>query len=128
MQLTITQAAQRVGLSRATLYRHIQSGRLSVAVDENGRKWVDSSELDRVYGPDVHVRTSETLQERQEDVTGLHGQVADLRRQIAFLEGQIEIKDRQFQRLEERFDRLLEGPRTSQNLTFLQRLRDRFRR
>ncbi len=50
-KVTLTEAAQMVGVSRVTLYkRYINSGLLSVDRDQNGKPKVDTSELLRVFG------------------------------------------------------------------------------
>lgn len=50
-KVTLTEAAQMVGVSRVTLYkRYINSGILSVDRDKNGKPKVDTSELLRVFG------------------------------------------------------------------------------
>jgi hypothetical protein len=49
-KLTITQASQQFSVGRSTLYRSIQSGRITVH-HENGVKYIDSSEMVRVYRP-----------------------------------------------------------------------------
>ena len=51
--VTINEAANLVGKSIKTIYRHIESGKLSCVIDDNGRKMVDISELVRVYGLDL---------------------------------------------------------------------------
>ena len=37
-QFTIAEAARAVGVDRATLYRHIKAGRLSLTRDEKGKR------------------------------------------------------------------------------------------
>ena len=59
--LTVTEAAKAAHKSRATLYRHIQKGDLSVRQQPDGSKGIDTSELMRVFGP-LH---EETLQARK---------------------------------------------------------------
>lgn len=50
MQLTITEAAKLYRKQRKTLYRHIDSGRLSCSVRGDGHRVLDLSELMRCYG------------------------------------------------------------------------------
>jgi hypothetical protein len=45
-----SEASRLVGKSEKTLYRHVSQKRLSVTLDENGQKVIDTSELMRVYG------------------------------------------------------------------------------
>ena len=49
-EITISEAAKRDYASRATLQRHIKSGKLSVAREDNGFKYIQIAELERVYG------------------------------------------------------------------------------
>jgi predicted site-specific integrase-resolvase len=48
--VSISEAARLTGKSTKTLYRMVSQGRLSVSLDENGTKNVDTSELARVFG------------------------------------------------------------------------------
>lgn len=50
MQFTITEAANLYGKQRKTLYRHIDSGRLSAGVRGDGKRVIDLAELIRCYG------------------------------------------------------------------------------
>lgn len=54
MKYTVSQAAQIVGATRQTIYRHIDSKPISVVKDENGNQLIDASELIRVYGNDIN--------------------------------------------------------------------------
>lgn len=48
--LNLTQAAEAVGVTRKTLYKHLNDGKLSATRDSTGKRSVDVSELIRVYG------------------------------------------------------------------------------
>ena len=48
-KLTISEAARCVGVSRTTFYKHIKSKPITVGEDEDGKKYIDSSELVRAY-------------------------------------------------------------------------------
>lgn len=50
MKLTISAAARLYGMHRATLHRHLKSGRVSRAEFPDGSPAVDFSELRRAYG------------------------------------------------------------------------------
>jgi transposase-like protein len=63
-QLSISEAARAAGVDRATLYRHVKAGKLSLTRDEKGRRVVDASELCRVFPPvlqTVAVATAESV-------------------------------------------------------------------
>ena len=49
-KLNITQAARDWSIARSTLQRAIKSGKVSIHQDGNGAKYIDSSEMIRVYG------------------------------------------------------------------------------
>ena len=49
-KLNLSQAARVTGKSRMTLYRHIESGKLSAEKDATDNTCIDLSELQRVYG------------------------------------------------------------------------------
>ncbi len=48
--LTVRQAAQHVGITRQTMFRHIKQGKVSATVAHDGELRVDTAELLRVYG------------------------------------------------------------------------------
>lgn len=47
---SISSAARIVGVSRATIARHIKKGKLTATLDSENNKQIDASELVRVYG------------------------------------------------------------------------------
>ena len=49
-EITISEAAKRGYASRATLQRAIKNGKLSVAKEDKGFKYIQIAELERVYG------------------------------------------------------------------------------
>ena len=48
--LSVSEAAKLVGKSVKTIYRHIDTGKLSFTRNDNGAKSIDTSELVRAYG------------------------------------------------------------------------------
>ena len=56
MALSIREAASEVGVSKSTVLRAIQRGRLSAARDDDGNYNIEPSELFRVYAPRTEVR------------------------------------------------------------------------
>lgn len=52
--LSITEAAHAAGVSRRTIQRSVQSGRLSAATTATGERAIDTTELLRVFGPLRH--------------------------------------------------------------------------
>lgn len=51
---TVADAAKRAGVERTTLYRKLKKGELSAQSDASGNKFIEASELLRVY-PDADV-------------------------------------------------------------------------
>ena len=49
--LTITEAANQIGLTRPAIHKAIKSGRVSATKDDNGNYQIDAAELFRVYKP-----------------------------------------------------------------------------
>jgi len=63
--LTVRQAAEQVGVSRQTMFRHIKDGRVSATVDRDGQKQIDVSELLRVFGElQSPIATAKTASDR----------------------------------------------------------------
>ena len=92
----LTKSAELVGISRMTLVRHIQKGKLSSTIDEHGKKGVEVSELIRCYGElknvDVDIiPTSDSTDDPNniELIRELRDTIKDLRRDKSFLEGRI---------------------------------------
>ncbi len=92
----LTKSAELVGISRMTLVRHLEKGKLSSTVDEFGKKGVEVSELIRCYGELKNVDTDVTSTSDSTDGTNdnelireLRDTIKDLRRDKSFLEGRI---------------------------------------
>lgn len=49
-QLTVRDAADRVGVTRQTIFKYIRQGKLSATLSRDGQKQIDVSELIRVFG------------------------------------------------------------------------------
>lgn len=47
---TIQEAMKLTGVSRRTLYNHSDAGRVSYSVGQDGRRYFETAELERVYG------------------------------------------------------------------------------
>lgn len=109
MRYTVNEAAQIVGTTRQTIYRHIDSKPISVIKDDNGNQLIEASELIRVYGDDIDFdalnsdKPKNVTSQKQQDVT-LRDieipesfedkiQLARFEEQIANLKQQLEQKD-----------------------------------
>ena len=62
MALSIREAAREGGVSKSTVLRAIQRGRLSAGRDDDGNYNIEPSELFRVYAPRTEVRTGSSGQ------------------------------------------------------------------
>ena len=49
--LTFSQAARVIYASRSTIYRYVKKGKISVLQLPNGKRGIDITELERVFGP-----------------------------------------------------------------------------
>jgi hypothetical protein len=56
-KLNLSQAAKVTGKNRTTIWRHINSGKLSAERNRDGLPFVDTSELIRVYGELTSIAT-----------------------------------------------------------------------
>lgn len=85
--LNITQAAEAVGITRKTLYSHIDKGLVSVT-RQQGKRYVDVSELIRYYGsvslPQEKVSAVTRSQTKHDDDTilAMQRELVELRRLI----------------------------------------------
>lgn len=116
MNVRPSRAAQLAGVARSTLYKDIEDGKLSAALDGKGRKVIDVAELERVYGAlslddtepseDVRVRHIETDEKDASDNTLQH-EVAFLRERLQEKDARLREKDATIDDLRGERDRLL---------------------
>ena len=93
-KLTIKEALAVISVSESSLRRDIKKGKVSSEKDLQGRRRIDVSELERVYGqlkhaneapdiPDASVRERQmTLDDTPKIIALLEGQVQDLKAQL----------------------------------------------
>lgn len=67
-KLNLSQAAKAVGKNRTTIWRHINTGKLSSERNNDGNPVVDTSELLRVYGEIINFAT-DTEERKQHQAT-----------------------------------------------------------
>jgi hypothetical protein len=67
-KLNLSQAAKVTGKNRTTIWRHVNSGKLSAERDRDGLPFVDTSELIRVYGELTSIAT-EPLKKKSHGAT-----------------------------------------------------------
>jgi peptidoglycan hydrolase CwlO-like protein len=92
--LNVSQAARVAGKSRKTIQTHIKSGRLSVARVEDGQKWIDPVEVERVYGglvtPDTAPPSAKNTQDNAPQITQVfQAQIQRLEHEVQRLLDQI---------------------------------------
>lgn len=90
MQFTITEAAKLYGKQRKTLYRHIESGRISAGIRGDGKRVIDLAELIRCYGePSNKITASDTESTRKDtagDTLATQALLDEIRKQTAVIE------------------------------------------
>ena len=82
---TISEAARLTGKARSTLHRHIKSGKLSKGEDDDGMPVIDTSELQRVYGPLQLQHSSETVAIIQHETPQKDSQNSSLQAEVEAL-------------------------------------------
>ncbi|HBQ2909806.1 TPA: helix-turn-helix domain-containing protein [Klebsiella pneumoniae] len=113
--LNLTQAAEAVGITRKTLYSHIDKGLVSVT-RQQGKRYVDVSELIRHYGsvslPEEKVNTITRSQTKHDDdaISAMQRELVELRKLIE--KQQLLLEDKQ------------EADRLREQMTGLQNERD----
>jgi hypothetical protein len=110
-KVSIIQAAKLAGISRTTLYgKYIKLGKLTVEVDIDGVKKIDTSEIIRVFGKidGVQGEQSANVQNVQHITPSVHGDgQAVLQERINGLEALLEAKDSTIAALQQQSDRLV---------------------
>jgi hypothetical protein len=93
VKLSISEAARRAGVDRATIHRKIREGVLSKEIGEGDRPFIDLSELARLYplavAPAQGARSDVPqlrTEERAGDSNGLAVEIAVLRERVSALE------------------------------------------
>jgi hypothetical protein len=66
-KVNMTQAAKLAGVSRNTLHRHVQKGKVSKEIDGKGSPVISIAELERVYGTLTGGDSNDTAPKLQHD-------------------------------------------------------------
>ena len=110
--LTLTQAAKTAGIARSTLYRAIHNGRISVISQPNGSKGIDTSELQRVFGPLQSTTKPARQHDAPQDVALLQTRIDALERENGLLRDEIQAsRERESKLLDVISQGLLEAPK-----------------
>ena len=81
-RLSPAEAVKVIPVSESTLRRDLKSGKVSFTTDNNGKKQIDVSELERVYGQLTISENQENGNGNEKIVNLLEGQVNDLKAQL----------------------------------------------
>ncbi|MFX1768093.1 DNA-binding protein [Paraburkholderia sp. A1RI-2L] len=84
--VSISEAARLTGKSTKTLYRLASQGKLSLSLDENGAKKVDTSELVRVFGEFKQSGENPIETDSESRVRQLEAEISVLRQAAAQLD------------------------------------------
>lgn len=112
MHFSLSDAANKVGMSRSSIYRLIDEGKLSATTDHRGRKVIELTELLRVFGNIEQNETTRqdkqenkknnsvrinknTVQDTSGSVTSVLLEVEQLRAQLQIKEMELKLKDRE---------------------------------
>lgn len=67
MKYTVIEAAKIAGISRQTIYRHIDKKPISTEKDDEGNIFIDASELLRIYGDKLNFDVTKTKADNKEN-------------------------------------------------------------
>ena len=104
MAYSLGQAAKAAGISKTSLHRAIQKGRVSAAKNDNGSYVIDPSELHRVYPPISETDRSANPDLGQDGTAETAIETAVLRREVQLLNERLTDKETVIADLKERLD------------------------
>ncbi len=103
MKVSISEAARRAGVKRTTIYRKLESGKLSKELGEDGQPCIELSELSRIY-PRLVTDPVQRREDRKSTPEN-SGEITVLRQLVDVLKQDKEHLARQVERLNEQVDR-----------------------
>lgn len=122
MNFNLADAAKKVGISRSSIYRLIDEGKLSATTDRRGKKVVELSELLRVFGSiqeeTEQDKTQENKKHKPVNASGLTGRTGQdtlfstvqelehLRTQLQLKDMELRLKDKELELANERMQDL----------------------
>lgn len=104
MAYTLGQAAKAAGVSKTSLHRAIQKGRVSAAKNDNGSYEIEPSELHRVYPPVTNEERSANLDLGQSGTPETDVETEVLRREVQLLRERLDDKESVIGDLRERLN------------------------
>lgn len=115
MKLNLSQAAEKAGVSRNTLYKHIKEGKVSAQREANGRQFIELSELLRAYGA-LSGQSAQDSEPKPRKVhtpntsaTPLEVQLAIAEERVRQLEARLQEKAEAASKLEQQYERIIQG-------------------
>ena len=118
-EITISEASKRGYASRATLQRAVKNGKLSISKEENGYKYIQIAELERVYGATgdtpASIQANATPQSGNKN-SSLSSQLAVAQKEIELLREQANKHEAEKEKYEEREKRLLDQVEATQRM------------
>ena len=106
--LTFSQAVQVARASRSTIYRYVQQGRISAVRLPNGKRGIDTAELERVFGPLKKLEPSQDVPKKQTRTVKTQSGISQERDAvIGLLRQQVELLERELTSAKEEKARLL---------------------
>ena len=117
--LTFSEAARVTKRSLSTIYRYVKEDTISAVQLPNGKRGIDTTELERVFGPLKPLDTSQDAPVKQEKTVKAQIDVFRERDEVVgLLRQQVELLERELMNAEEKAkllglleQRLLESPR-----------------
>ena len=107
---SVRDAAQRVGISRQTMFRYIKEGKISATTDRDGQKQIELTELLRVFGelqPETETPTTPRNSPRPVSRdTATTPATSQYQMEILRLQAQLEIKTAELDLAKERINEL----------------------
>lgn len=120
---SVRDAAQRVGISRQTMFRYIKEGKISATTDRDGQKQIELTELLRVFGelqPETETPTTARNSPRPVSRdTATAPATSQYQMEILRLQAQLEIKTAELDMAKERINEL----KTAQHETAVEKNR-----
>lgn len=101
-QLSVREAATRVGVTRQTIFKKISNGELSATTDHRGNKQIDVTELLRVYGKLQSNDSQGETTVNSQRLSKVSMNAGGLQLELERARMQLQIKERELQLAEER--------------------------
>jgi len=118
MNIGASKAAKIANVARSTIYKDMDDGKLSFTVGSKGKKIINVSELERVYGnlnlPD-NKKTSDNVRERQNRTAKKDSSDSVLSVEIKMLREQIQRVDKMNEHERDRLEKQIEDLRADRD-------------